>query len=481
MHHSSRSIRERLDHPVIDADGHCIEFFPGMARYLRDEGVALDSPSLARLLPPYFGPDADWHALSSAERAARRAARPPWWGAPAKNTRDLATAMFPRLLHERLDDFGIDVSVVYPSAGLAFLHLWDERERRGACRALNRANADAFEGLGDRLIPVAAIPMHTPDEAIEALQHAVQELGFKAVLLAGYVQRPVDAVAADNPALAQWSTWIDMYGIDSAYDYDPVWAACRDLGVAVAFHSGSIGWGSRMSPSSYMYNHLGHLAEGQHALAKSLFLGGVTRRFPDVNFAFLEGGVSWAVALYSDLIGHWEKRNRDALDHLDPQHIDKKLFFELMEQYGGPLAAAAEPMRARRPSEDPAMLDEFAACGIERPEDIATRFVDSFYFGCEADDPLTAAAFNETLNPFGRRLHAMFGSDVAHWDVPDMTEVLEEAWEMVDHGWIDQADFRDFVFTNPARFFTTMNPEFFAGTVVEQQVAEHLGGAGVPR
>jgi hypothetical protein len=62
-----------------------------------------------------------------------------------------------------------------------------------------------------------------------------------------------------------------------------------------------------------------------------------------------------------------------------------------------------------------------------------------------------------------------------------MTEVLEEAWEMVDHGWIDQADFRDFVFTNPARFFTTMNPEFFAGTVVEQQVAEHLGGAGVPR
>jgi hypothetical protein len=138
-------------------------------------------------------------------------------------------------------------------------------------------------------------------------------------------------------------------------------------------------------------------------------------------------------------------------------------------------------MRVRRPSEDPAMLDEFAACGIERAEDIATRFVDSFYFGCEADDPLTAAAFNETLNPFGRRLHAMFGSDVAHWDVPDMTEVLEEAWEMVDHGWIDQADFRDFVFTNPVRFFSTMNPDFFAGTVVEQQVAQHLSSPAATR
>ncbi len=478
MHQSSRSIREQLDHPVIDIDGHCIEFFPGLAPYLRDEGLSLDSPSLARLLPPYFGPDVSWHALSADERAARRAARPPWWGAPAKNTRDLATAMFPRLLHERLDEFGIDVSVVYPSAGLAFLHLWDERERRGACRALNRANADAFAGLGDRLVPVAAIPMHTPDEAVDALQHAVQELGFKAVLLAGYVQRPVEAVASQHAELAQWSTWIDMYGLDSKYDYDPVWAACRDLGVAVAFHSGSIGWGSRMSPSNYMYNHLGHLAEGQHALAKSLFLGGVTNRFPELNFVFLEGGVSWAVTLYSDLIGHWEKRNREALDHLDPKHIDKTLFFELMERYGGPLVAASEPLRVNRPAEDPTMLDEFAATGVQKHEDITTRFVDCFYFGCEADDPMTATAFNEKLNPFGARLHAMFGSDVAHWDVPDMTEVLEEAWEMVDHGWIDRADFRDFVFTNPVRCFTRSNPSFFAGTVVEQPVAQYLAGAG---
>ena len=73
----------------------------------------------------------------------------------------------------------------------------------------------------------------------------------------------------------------------------------------------------------------------------------------------------------------------------------------------------------------------------------------SFFFGCEADDPMTATAFNTKLNPFGARLHAMFGSDVSHWDVPDMTEVLEEAWEMVEHEWIDDDDFRDFVFTYP--------------------------------
>jgi predicted TIM-barrel fold metal-dependent hydrolase len=475
---SSRSIRERLDHPVIDIDGHCIEFFPGLAPYLREEGVDRDSPSLRRLLPPYLGPDADWHALSADERAHSRAARPPWWGSPARNTRDLATAMFPGLFYERLDELGIDVSVVYPSIGLTFLHLWDDAERRGACRALNRANAAAFAEFSDRLIPVAAIPMHTPEEAIAELEHAVNTLEFKAVLLAGYVQRPIAAVTDTNPELAPWATWLDMYGIDSAYDYDLVWQKCLDLGVAVAFHSGSIGWGSRRSTSSYMYNHIGHLAEGQHALCKSLFLGGVTRRFPTLNFTFLEGGVSWAAALLSDLVGHWEKRNRDALDHLDPANIDKALFFELMDKFGGAVTAGMEPMRINRPTEDPALLDEFAACGIEEVEDIAELFVPRFFFGCEADDPLNSSAFNTKVNPFGARLSAMFGSDVAHWDVPDMSEVLEEAWEMVDHGWIDTTDFRDFVFGNPVRCFTGANRDFFAGTVVAGAVDRFLVDEG---
>ena len=43
--------------------------------------------------------------------------------------------------------------------------------------------------------------MHTPDEACAELEHAVRTLGFKAVLLAGYVQRPVAAVADRDPEL----------------------------------------------------------------------------------------------------------------------------------------------------------------------------------------------------------------------------------------------------------------------------------------
>jgi predicted TIM-barrel fold metal-dependent hydrolase len=473
------AVREQLGHPVVDIDGHTIEYFPVLDGYLREEGVDPSSPALRRMLPGAFGPPASWHALSGDQRAARRVARPPWWGAPMRNTRDLATAMFPRLLHERLDELGIDFGVVYPSLGLNLMHIGDDDVRRGACRALNRANADAFAPYRDRLAPVAAIPMVTPAEAVDAIEHAVTELGFRAVLLQGYVQRPVGALAGRDGELSQYATWLDMYGIDSAYDYDPVWAACVRLGVPVSFHSGSIGWGSRLSVSNYMYNHIGHLAEGHHALCKSLFLGGVTRRFPELRFAFLEGGVSWAASLYAELIGHWEKRNLAALGNYDPRHLDRAEFGRLMAEYAPDWLQIAQKARVGLGGapEDPATLDEWAACEIEKAEDIRDLFVPNFFFGCEADDPLTTTAFNTRVNPFGARLHAMFGSDIAHWDVPDMAGVLCEAWELVEDGLVSEADFRDFVFANPVRFFGGPGSRFFEGTAIEGDVAA-LADAG---
>jgi hypothetical protein len=105
---------------------------------------------------------------------------------------------------------------------------------------------------------------------------------------------------------------------------------------------------------------------------------------------------------------------------------------------------------------------------VERPEDIRDRFVPNFSFGCEADDPMTSTAFDTTRNPHGARLRAVLGSDIGHWDVPDMRQVLAEAYEAVERGWLTETDFRDFTFTNPVRLYTDTNPNFFAGTVVEQ-------------
>ena len=84
---------------------------------------------------------------------------------------------------------------------------------------------------------------------------------------------------------------------------------------------------------------------------------------------------------------------------------------------------------------------------------------------------MTAVAFQTQLWPYRARLNAIYGSDISHFDVPVMAEVLAEAYETVEHGVMTEDNFRDFVFTNPARFYTDTNPDFFEGTPVEQDVA----------
>jgi hypothetical protein len=56
-----------------------------------------------------------------------------------------------------------------------------------------------------------------------------------------------------------------------------------------------------------------------------------------------------------------------------------------------------------------------------------------------------------------------------------MTEVLEEAYELVEHEVITETDFRDFVFVNPVKMWAGMNPDFFQGTVVEQEAKKLMG------
>jgi predicted TIM-barrel fold metal-dependent hydrolase len=318
--------------------------------------------------------------------------------------------------------------------------------------------------------------MNTPDEAIDELEHAINRLGLKAIVCAGFVRRPIPAVAREYPGAAQQAFWLDTFGLDSAYNYDQFWEKCVELKVAPTFHSSGMGWGSRTSPTNYIYNHIGMFAAAGESLCKSLFMGGVTRRFPTLKFGFLEGGVGWACSLYADLIGHWEKRNLKSLENLDPANLDQSLLLDLYRRYGGKMVEGkldqleerAAVLTSRR--EDPAMLDEFSACQIERPEDIRDLFVPSFYFGCEADDPVNAWAFDTKVNPFGSRLKVLFGSDIGHWDVPDINEVVEEAYELVEKDVITEVDLKDFVFTNPVSFYGGLNPNFFKGTVVEQEV-----------
>jgi hypothetical protein len=254
--------------------------------------------------------------------------------------------------------------------------------------------------------------------------------------------------------------------------------------VSPTFHSLGYGWGSRTSTTNYIHNHLGSFASSADAVCRGLFMGGVPKRFPQLKFAFLEGGVAWARSLYCDLISHWEKRNREALENYNPAHINTAEFTELAARYGGRHVAGrvetliADHRDMMERGEDAASFDEWAPSGIGSAEEICEIFTQRFYFGCEGDDPLNALAFDTKGSPFHAKLHALYGSDLGHWDVPEMAQAAQEAHELVEHGVISEDAFRDMVFTNAVEFWTSGNRNFFSGTSVQAAVNSLLANGG---
>jgi len=468
------TIRERLGHPVIDSDGHLVEVRPVAMEYIARAGGADTAARFAEEQRSTFL-SREWYGLTHAERMARWTHRPPFWGEPLRNRGlDLATASFPDLLYRRLDQLGIDFTVLYPTIGINPQGYADEETRRACCRGLNDYYADHWMGHPDRMTPVAIIPMFTPQEAIEELEHAVTDRGFKAVMLPSYVKRPIVDVVARAPEAARFAWRADTFGIDSEHDYDPVWAKCRELGVVASFHTPGEGSTFHDSISNPVYNHVGHFASAATAVCKSLFLGGVSQRFPELRFLFLEGGVGWARSLLADLTSHWEKRSLSGLARdSNPRLADAELFLELSRRYGGSLwrETTSDELAGRWQvhPEDPS--DSFARLEISTADELRRLFVERFYFGCEGDDPVMPAAFDVDRNPGRVRLRAIFGSDIGHWDVPLMEEVLEEVYEPLEDGMLDEQDLREFVFTNPVRLWTGANRDFFRGTAVEQAAA----------
>jgi len=356
----------------------------------------------------------------------------------------------------------------------------DDELRRASARAFNLYYADQFRGLDDRLLPAAVIPMHTPDEAIEELEFVTKQLGSKVGMFGSGIARPLAAAKGIDPLVARHAVQYDQFGLDSDYDYDLVWQKCREIGLAPTFHTGGRSFGLRNNPSNFTFNHIGHFAAAGHAIAKGLFLGGVTRRFPDLRFGFLEGGVGWGCQLFADLIEHWERRGKKGLEYMHPSKLDRKLLAELVDKYGYDEIAAELKRRDGFPAKDEDEVDghvpvhdDYAACEITKKQDWIDLFVTPYFFGCEADDRMNAVAFSK-FNPFGAKIQAIYSSDIGHFDVPDMIQVLPEAWELVEDGLIDRDDFRDFTFANAVKLWGTQNPHFFDGTVIAKEAAAVL-------
>ena len=198
-HPSPTEIRSRLDHPVIDGDGHWVEFDPVFSERMRKVGGDKAADGFLAAMQT----TRDALSMSVAERRRRRVAQPAFWSRQSENTLDRATAMMPRLLYERLDEIGSDFAIIYPTAGLRVPRIGDDATRRAVVRAHNIVTAEYFRDLSDRMTPAAIIPMHTPEEAIAELEYVTRELGTKVGMFGSGMSRRVASVPASDPGRAR--------------------------------------------------------------------------------------------------------------------------------------------------------------------------------------------------------------------------------------------------------------------------------------
>jgi predicted TIM-barrel fold metal-dependent hydrolase len=485
----SARVRSLLNYPVIDTDIHTIDFAPLLEDYIaKYGGVKLVDQVRAHLKDGLTIAASEWYGLSPDERRNHRLLRPPFWALPASNTKDLATALLPKLLYERLEEQGSDFAILYPNITLFPLHSQRDDLRRVLARAINHYNADIYRPYADRFTPVAVIPLHTPQEGIEELEFAVQELGLKTAIIPGAVRRPIKALTVKYPLdkypeLARHLQYLDFLALDSEYDYDPFWARTIELGVNPTTHSAGMSWSARNSPSNYMFNHIGHFADASEALAKALFFGGVTRRFPNFRIALLEGGAAWGANVYTHLVDRWLKRGRDAVQKYNPANIDIDTLRGYFTRYGSDLTRGKDYSKEELlqwvygiafgqggRKQNPREIDDFALAGIESVEDIRDRYIPNFYFGNEADDRTVAHAFNTRATPLNAQVNTIYSSDAGHWDVPEFNTTLADTWQLVEDGAISAENFKQLVFSGPYNFYTANNPGFFQGTAVETRL-----------
>jgi predicted TIM-barrel fold metal-dependent hydrolase len=464
-------IRRKLNHPVVDSDGHMNETSFAVLDFVKQVGGSKIAAQYEDIMK------------NDKTGESRRAV---WVGNSGPASIDRATSMLPRLYRSRLEEAGMDFGIIYGTHALSVLGIGDDELRPVVYRAMNMLYADMFKDVQDRLTPVALIPMHSPDEAVAELDFAIGELGLKAIVINAMVSRPAPEVVAEAPHLAQYTMAPTSPAMDVGDSFDPVWAKCVELGVAPSCHNSFRGRGSTHgSLTNYVFNSLGSFGQGGEYFCRALFFGGVPHRFPSLKFSFLEGGAGWGSQLYNTMFEYWGKRNLEALkEYLDPAKLDVDLLVEMFEKWGNdyltPERIRKEPHQSINSNlfVPPEELDDFAPTGVTKPEDIRDIFDRNFYFGSEADDRMTAVAFDAKLNHYGLKLNAILGSDIGHWDVPDMTKVMVEAYEMVENGFITEDDFEAFTFGNVVDMHTSMNPNFFKGTAVEAEVDKHMAQSG---
>lgn len=171
---------------------------------------------------------------------------------------------------------GVDISFLYPTIGLWLLAIEDMNPQLAVAltRAYNNWLHDFCNYDKEVLRGVGAISLHEPKEMVGELQR-IANFGWKAVFI-----RP-------NPIKGR---------ILSDRAYEPFWAECERLNIAVAIHEGTHGrlptTGTDRFHTRFAMHACSHPLEQMMAML-ALIEGGVLERYPKLKVGFLEAACGW--------------------------------------------------------------------------------------------------------------------------------------------------------------------------------------------
>jgi len=184
-----------------------------------------------------------------------------------------------------MDTEGIDVAILFPTAGRRTTHKASPDATAALNRAYNRWLHDFCAYEPSRLKLNAIISLRDVNAALAEVRRVATELGAVSVSLEGQT----DETRLYDPS------------------FEPIWAEAERHGLAVGLHNFVQMFGRYRDRPTAVYAHAtGRPIEHACALTELLF-GGVLERHPKLRFVFLEAGCSWMPYWLFRLEEEWEK------------------------------------------------------------------------------------------------------------------------------------------------------------------------------
>ncbi len=174
-----------------------------------------------------------------------------------------------------LDEVGIESTVLYPTAGLAYGLIQDPDWAVAVTRAYNNWIHDRYLQEDPRLRAMALIPLQDVAEAVKELRRAVTELHMPgAVLPSNGGDLGVRKLLGDE-------------------EFWPIYEEAERLDCAIALHGGpaqGLGFNAfrRFAPAQSLEHPVAQMMQ-----LTSMVYEGVFERFAKLRVAFLEAGTGW--------------------------------------------------------------------------------------------------------------------------------------------------------------------------------------------